>query len=62
MYYNLNISTSMIHIDNIPITPGPVPSDVPSDVNSNDEEFDCGLPNLHDLSDDEDSENGGCPS
>jgi hypothetical protein len=52
----------MIHIDNIPITPGPVPSDVPSDVNSNDEEFDCGLPNLHDLSDDEDSENGGCPS
>jgi hypothetical protein len=48
----------MIHIDNLPNTPGPIPTD----VNSDDEEFDCGLPNQHDCSDDEDSEGGGCPS
>jgi hypothetical protein len=48
----------MIHFDKIPITPGPIPSD----VNSNDEEFDYGLPNPHDLSDEEDSKDGGCPS
>ncbi len=32
----------MIHIDNIPIIPGPIPPD----VKSNDKEFDCGLPDL----------------
>jgi hypothetical protein len=48
----------MIHIDYIPITPGPTPPE----VNSDDEEFDCGLPNPHDLGDDEDPEDGGSPS
>jgi hypothetical protein len=38
----------MIHIDNIPIISGP------QDVNSDYEEFDCGLSNQHDLWDDED--------
>jgi hypothetical protein len=48
----------MIHIDNIPIIPGPIPPD----VKSNDKEFDCGLPDLHDLGDDEVPENGDSPS
>jgi hypothetical protein len=48
----------MIHIDNIPIIPGPIPQDVKSD----DGEFDYGLPDQHDLCDDEDPEDGGSPS
>jgi hypothetical protein len=48
----------MIHIDNMPIIPGPIPPD----VKSNDKEFECGLPDLNDLGDDEDPENGGSPS
>jgi hypothetical protein len=48
----------MIHIDNIPIIPGPIPLDVDSD----DEEFYCGLPDQHYLGDDEDPEDGGRPS
>jgi hypothetical protein len=48
----------MIHIDNIPIIPG----SIPPDVNSDDEEFDCGPPDPHDLGDGEDPDNGGSPS